>query len=211
LTVVLADVAAGRAIGQFGAEFDAARNDRQLSRCDFQNAELGAQQQAALLGKDQHFAVGVVEEAVMHRRIGDVEVDAATVLHCRVAVAAEGDDSVDEVGWIGGQRQRIPAHLVGRRRDFSEGAAAQERVFCVLAIGLVHHRGADAVAPCAAVQQAGRGEGGAADLLGVKAEGRVLRSVLALRQCAEVRFRGKFIAKSGLILMLSHGEAPVRS
>ena len=97
LAVVLADVAAGLAVGQLDAELDAARNDGQFARRNFENAELRAQQQLALLRQDQHFAVGVVEEAVVHRSVGDIEMDADAVLHGRVAVAAEGDNALDKV------------------------------------------------------------------------------------------------------------------
>jgi hypothetical protein len=36
----------------------------------------------------------------------------------------------------------------------------------------------------------------------------VLRGILPLRQCAGVGLGGKLVAESGLILVLSHGEAP---
>ena len=151
---------------------------------------------AALLREDEHLAVGVVEEAVGHGGVGGVEVDADAVLRGGVAVAAEGDDAFDEVGGRGWEWERVPAHLVGRRGLFVEGAAAQEGGFGEWLVGLVDDRGADAVHPGAAVEAARGGEGGAAYLLGVEAEGMLLRGVLADGESAGVGLGGELVSKS---------------
>ena len=104
LSIVLADVAAGRAVGQFGAKLDAARNHRQLAGRNVENAQFCAQQQPALLRQNQHLAVCVVKEAVVHRCIGDIEVNADAILHGRVAVAAQRDNALDEVRLLRGNR-----------------------------------------------------------------------------------------------------------
>ena len=72
--VVLADVAARRAVRQLDAEAHAARDDDDLLRLGVDHAELGDEALPALLRHDQHLAVGVVEDAVAHRAVGGVEV-----------------------------------------------------------------------------------------------------------------------------------------
>ncbi|MNR58005.1 hypothetical protein D3C85_1789010 [compost metagenome] len=63
--MVLADVAAGGGIQQFDAELHATRNHRDLQRLPIQQAQFGSDAQAALLGNDQQFAVGI-EEHPLH-------------------------------------------------------------------------------------------------------------------------------------------------
>ena len=53
-----------------------------------------------------------------------------------------------------------------------------------LFVGPVRDRGADAIGPGAAIDGARRGERRAAELLGVEAEGMLLRRILALRASA---------------------------
>ena len=101
LAVVFADVAAGLVVEQLDAELDAAGNDGEFARGDLEDAAFGAKEQRALLRQDQHLAVGVVEEAVVHGGVGGVEVNADAVLHGGIAVAAEGDDAFDEIGGLG--------------------------------------------------------------------------------------------------------------
>ena len=213
LAVVLADVAAGLPVGQLGAELDAARNHRQLAWRSLQNAQFGTQQEPALLRQDQHFAVSVIKETVLHGSVGHVEMNAHAILHGRVAVAAQRDDAFHKIRLLRGQRQRVPAHLVGRRGHLCEWPAAHQRDLAKLAIRLMHHRGPDAVTPCAAIQQARSRKGCTAELFRVEPQRGMLRGILALRQRAGVGLGGKLVAKTGLvsgwILLLSHGEAPI--
>ena len=140
-----------------------------MARGGFKDATLGCEAKSSLLREDEHFAVGVVEDAVGHGGGGGVEVDAAAVVSGGVAVAAQRDEAFDEVGGRGWERDRVPAHLVGRGGDFVEGAAAQECGFGQRLVGFVDDGGADAVHPGTPIEAAGGGEGRAANLLGVEA------------------------------------------
>ena len=126
---------------QLDAELDAARDDEQFAGLDFENAELGGEAERALLGHDQHFSVGGVEEAVGHGGGGGIDVDADAFLHVGVAVAADSDDAFDEIGGFGGEGQGVPAHLVGRRRLFVEWTAADEGLRGEGLIGFVDDEG----------------------------------------------------------------------
>src|SRR5580700_9769012 len=126
-----------------------------------------------------------------------------SILQRRVAIAAQRYDSLHKICWLLRNRQRIPAHLVGRRGHFVEWAAAQQCRLPELAIGLVHYRRANAVTPGAAIERARSREGCAAELLGVKTQRRVLRRVLSLRQRAGLGFGGKLVAEPALIVELS--------
>ena len=66
-------------------------------------------------------------------------------------------------------------------------------------VGLVHHAGTDAIDPGAPVEGARRGEGRATELLGIEAEGNLLRRVLPHRQRACDRFGGKLVAETRLV------------
>src|SRR5581483_9687326 len=65
-TVVLADVAARRALRQLGAEAHPAREERDLAGRDREAAELGEELERPRLRNDQQLAVRVVEDAVLH-------------------------------------------------------------------------------------------------------------------------------------------------
>ena len=98
----------------------------------------------------------------------------------RIAVAGDGDEAVDEIrrlragGGSGSQRSRL-----GGGAASSNGAlrirpsSMRRKARCI-------GRRPDAVEPGAAVLGARRGEGRAAELLGIKPERRLLRRVLAL-------------------------------
>ena len=170
-TVVLADVATARAIGQFNAEAHAARDHRDLLRLDLDHAQLGQQAQRAQLRHDQQLAVGVVEVAADHIAVGGVQVNdtgmrvgRAVATHCTgprrspsAAQAAAADSSA-----AGSARPAV-------RRNHSAAATARTGE---LAMG---HRRADPVQPAAAVAATRRGEGGAGQLFGVQAVGHLLR------------------------------------
>jgi hypothetical protein len=196
--VAFADIAAHRA-GDLDAEADAAGDHHDLARRDVEAAELGDQMQVALLRHDQQLAVGVLEHPVDHRAVGQVEVRGHAGLGGHVAVAADRDQAVDEVGRLGRDLQRIPAQAVGRRRGGVERAALQ-LVLGVGRIGPVAGAGPQAVEPAAAVLVARRGEGRARQLLGIEPERRRLRRVLAHRQRAGHGLAGEVVAEAGLVL-----------
>ena len=124
--VVLADVSARLLLCKHDAELDTARDDADLARRNFENAELGVEPKRPQLRNDQHFAIGRVEEAILHRRVGGVEMNRQPDLHRRIAIAAERHDAVDEVSLLVGNRQRIPAQLVGRGGHLDKRAAADQ-------------------------------------------------------------------------------------
>ena len=134
--VVLADVAARRAVRQIDAELDAARDDADLAGRDIEDAEFGGDAQASLLRDDQQFAIGVVEVARLHGGVGGVEVHGHAGLRGRVAAAGNGYQAVDEIGGRLGDGKRIPAQLVGRRGHFVERAAAQQAELAYSVYGL---------------------------------------------------------------------------
>ena len=205
--VVLADVAAAAAVGQLEAEAHAARNDDDLLRLGVDDAELGDEAVPALLRHDQHLAVGVVEGAALHRAVGGVDVGGGAGLRlrrrrCRPSSPGPATKSVGAVG----HRQRIPAQLVRRRRhgvELADDPAGVERLE-----RLVHRRRPDPVQPGAAVVGARRGEGGAAQLLGVEAVGAALRRVAADRQRAFERLGGELVAEAGQVAVHVSSSPP---
>ena len=99
--VVLANVAACGPV-ELDAEFHAARHDADFAGRDVQDAELGSHGQRALLRHDQKLTVGVVEEAVGHRRVGGIKVHGGARLLRGVAVAAHRDEARDEIRGLRG-------------------------------------------------------------------------------------------------------------
>ena len=81
--VVLAEIAARRAVRQLDAKLDAARDHRDLAGLDVDDAELGAEPQPALLRHEQQLAVGVVEVLVLHRAGDEIDVRRHAGLRCR--------------------------------------------------------------------------------------------------------------------------------
>src|SRR5580704_16825635 len=92
------------------------------------------------------------------------------------AIAADRDQPIDEIGWRLRDRERAPAQLRRRRLGFVERRRAQHGV-AETSEWLVHHRRPYAVGPGAPVLVARRREGGAGNLLGIKAERGTLRAV----------------------------------
>jgi hypothetical protein len=197
--VVLADIAARRAVGQADAEAQAARDHHDLAGGDVEAAEFGGELQAPLLRHHQHLAVGVPEDA-LHRAVGGVEMHRDALDGRTLGVGDEGDEAGDEIGGGVGQRQRVPAQPVGRGR----GERAAEETALDAPIGRVIGRGADAVGPGAARGVARHGEGCAGNLLGIEAERRALRRVLADRQGAGERLGGEFVAEAGQVAQFAH-------
>ncbi len=165
----------------------------------FDHAKLGDKAGAALLRHDQHFAVGIVEDPIGHRRVGGIEVHRHADLGRYIAVAAERHDALDEIGRLARNRKRRPAQLRRRRFGLVERRAADQTVVDAR-IRPMHHRGLNAIGPGAAIFGAGGGERGAGNLLGIKPERRPLRRITADRQGAGHRLGQKMIAEAGLII-----------
>src|SRR5208282_962718 len=130
-------------------------------------------------------------------------------LHRGIATAAERDDAVKEIRFLLGQRQRIPAQLIGRGWSFSEWPAADE-AHGDFFIGPVRDRRTNAIGPGATIGGARSRERRTAKLLGVKAEGMVLRRILAGGQRSGNRLRGKLIRETGLIPNLVCHPSPLK-
>jgi len=132
--VVFEEVAAGlRGFSwrreEFDAELDAAGDEGDLAGGKIEYAEFGVEHQAAQLWDEEQFAIGGVEEAVGHAFVGCVDVDRVAGVHTEVAAAGQCGQAVDKVGWLGGQRERVPTELAGRGFDFVEGGRADEAVW----------------------------------------------------------------------------------
>ncbi len=151
------------------------------------------------LRHDQHLAVGIVEDALAHRAIGGVKVHGHAELRRDIAVAAERDHALDEVGGPLRDRHRAPAQLRRRRVDIVERRAADETVVHAR-IGAMHHRGLDAVGPGAAVFRARHGERRAGNQLGVEPVRRPLRRIASDRQGAGHRLGLEIVAETRVIM-----------
>ena len=91
------------------AKFDAARNHADFAGSDIENSKLRVKAKRAELRNDQQFAIGGVEEAILHGGVGGVDVNGHAHLHGRIAVAAKGHDAIDEVGLLFGNRAADPS------------------------------------------------------------------------------------------------------
>ncbi|MNS89852.1 hypothetical protein D3C72_1238770 [compost metagenome] len=195
--VILADIAAHRTV-DFHAEAHAARDDHDMAGRRLDHAHLGDKAVAPRLRHDQKLAVGGIEDAVGHRAVGDIEMDADTCAGISVAIAAIGGQTLDPVGRRLGHGQRVPAHAVGIGRGLGEGAGAHAALRERL-IRPVLGRGPQTIEPAAQVVVARGGEGRARQLLGIEAQGRALRRVAADRQGALDGLGGEMIGEAGLI------------
>ncbi len=191
--IVLADIAARRAIGQLDPEAHPARDHRDLQGLQGQDTHLGDQPQPALLGDDQQLAVGVEEDPIGHRTVGEIEVGRQPRAFGRRSRAGQGDQALDEVLRRIGDRWRIPAQAVGRRLGLLEGARAEQVLRDPFERRMIGRR-TDAVEPGTAVLGPGRGEGGSRQALGIEAQGRALGRVLADGQGAWNGFAGELVA-----------------
>ncbi len=204
--IVLADVTASMLAAKFNAELDAARDDADFAGRDFEDAEFGVKADDAGLRNNEHFTIGIGEKTVAHGGVGGVEMDGDSGLHGRVAVAAESDDAFEEIGWLLGKRERVPAKLIGRCGHFVERAAAQEAHSRLLERAMSDRR-AYAIRPGAAIGGARRGERRAAELLSIKAQRMVLGRVLAEGQRAGDSFGDELVGEAGLITnVFCHGD-----
>jgi hypothetical protein len=194
---VLAHIAARRPVRQIDGEAHAARDHGDLLGFELDQAEFGGDREPALLGHDQQLAVGGIEIAAAHRLVGCVQVDRAAGHRGGRAVAGHGDHAVDEIGGdgVGRDRQRAPAHLVGRgRAAFEVGAHAGVRYAGEIPM---HGGRTDAVQPGTPVVAARRREGRSRQLLGVESIGHPLRRIAVRGQGAGQGFGREFVAEAG--------------
>ncbi len=154
------------------------------------------------LRHDEQFSIGIGKKTILHGGVCGIKVNGNSGLHGRVAIAGKGDDAIEKIRFLFRERQRIPAKLIGRGGGFSKRSAA-EQASRNLFIGAVSYRGPNAIGPGAAVQRSRRGKWRAAELLGVKAEGMLLRRILALRQRSHNCLGGEFVAEAGLVRNLT--------
>ena len=110
--VVFADISTSLLLCENDAKLDAARNDANLARRDFENSEFRMESKRAELRNNQQLAVGRVKEAVLHGGIRGVDVNRHANLHGRIAVATKCHDAINEVGLLFGNGQRIPPQLI---------------------------------------------------------------------------------------------------
>ena len=134
-----------------------------------------------------------------------IHVDGAAAHRFGAAIAGHGLPAVDEIRWRAGigQRQRVPAQLVWRRRRHGVEIADDARVL-QQGKGWMLAGGTDAVQPGTAVLRARRREGRAGELFRVQAQRRLLRRVLPLRQGAGHGLRGKLVAEAALVAGAYH-------
>ncbi|MCY1390905.1 hypothetical protein D9M71_57290 [compost metagenome] len=199
--VVLADIATGAGVQQLDTELHAARDHGDFQGLHIQQAQFGGDAQAALLGNDQQFAVGI-EEHPLHRGVGAVQVHADARGLFGIAGGGDGQQAVDEVGAFGGDVLRVPAQAVGRHRT---QAIAGDLALQALVLRMVGRR-LDAVHPGPPGLAARHGEGGSGKQLGVQAVGHFLRGVLADGQGTGQRLAAEFVVETGLIGERSRGD-----
>ena len=149
----------------------------------------------SFLTNEEQLPVCGIEKAVDHALGGRVDMDCDAGVHAEVAVAGEGSEPVDKIGWRSWKGEGIPAKLARCCLDFIEGAGADHAVGDAL-VGFVHDGRTDAVGPGAAIEQARRGEGAAAELLGVEAERGLLRAVLTDWEGTGMRLGGELISET---------------
>ena len=124
--IVFTDIAAGVPIREFDAELQTARYHRNFARHDAEQTAFRMQQQATVLRNDQQFTVRVIKEAVRHRLVGGVHVDAHTDMGPRIAVGGHRDEAVDEIRRPVRHRQWIPAQLIRNHDAVDERRRAHQ-------------------------------------------------------------------------------------
>jgi len=136
--------------------------------------------------------------------------DADADLQRDVAVARDREQAVDEVGGPPGNGERVPAHLVGRRRNVRE-RRARERRMLERDERAVHDRRPQPVQPRAAVVRARRRERRARELLGVQAIRNALRRIAPHRQRAGQRLGRELVAEARLVRQRGFGLLRLRA
>mmetsp|Transcript_25933 Transcript_25933/g.73527 ORF Transcript_25933/g.73527 Transcript_25933/m.73527 type:complete len:419 (+) Transcript_25933:260-1516(+) len=122
----LEDVAAVGVLLHLHLEAHAALHDTDLVGDDAHLAEFGGDEERALLRDDEEVAVRVGHALLDHAGVGNVVVHGEAGLGPGVAGLANGDDALDKVEgalFLGGDVQRLPAHLVGVDLESALGLA----------------------------------------------------------------------------------------
>ena len=166
--IVLAHIARSGAVRQRHAELDPARDDRDLARCEVDQAELGCQMQATLLRDDQQLAIGIVEVLVHHVPASGIEVGGHAGAGAGVPARSDGDHALNKRYASRRRGPRVPSHGRGRYHDFGARGGAPQAGWRGLERAPMLHGGADAVEPAALVGHARCGERTAAQLLGIQ-------------------------------------------
>nr|GFA26844.1 hypothetical protein [Tanacetum cinerariifolium] len=109
--VVLANIAARRAVEQLDAEFQATGQDNDLLRFDLQQPQFAGDAQSTLLRHHQPLAVGI-EECPLHGAVGRVDVDAYAFSLFGTGSASQGVQTVDEVSGFSRNVERVPAQAI---------------------------------------------------------------------------------------------------
>ena len=179
--IVLADVAAGLIFRENYAELDAAGDDADLARRNLKYAEFGVKLERTELRNDEELSIGGIEEAVVHGSIGGIEVDGGSDLHGRIAIAAKRNDAINEIRLLLGERQWVPAQLIGSCRRLQKWPAA-DQPRSNLFIRTMGYRWTNAISPGAAIGGTRRRKWSAAELLGIQTKRMFLRCILSSRQ-----------------------------
>ena len=196
LAVILADKAPRRAFDDLDAIDKAAREDGDLFRLQVDDAQFGAEPQAAFLRHHQQLAVGAEKILVLHGLRDQIDVRRHADLNVHVPRSRHGAHARKPGQRRVGHRDRVPAVLaqagdIGQdmRRGLPERQVDPGKAPGVL------DAGADAIAPGAFVLPARRGKGGARQLFGIKPVVAFLRAVLPLRQGAGQGLGFKVVAE----------------
>src|SRR6185437_1540040 len=96
-TIVLAEISTRLSGDQLDAKFDAARNNRNLSRSDLENPQFRMQPKAAQLWHKEKFAVSSIEKAISHALRHGIEMDSDSRVHRRIAISRQRNQAVDEI------------------------------------------------------------------------------------------------------------------
>src|SRR5262249_49083178 len=113
------------------------------------------------------------------------------------AVAADAEQSLHEVRWLSGNRQRIPAELI--RRGFRIAELVGEQAVVNAGEAPMYDGGPDPGEPGPAGRGSWRSKCSTRDLLRIQPVGRALRGVTAGGQSARQRFGRKIVCESCLI------------
>ena len=196
LAVILAHEAPARTLEHLHPVDEAPRDDRDLQRLDVDDAEFGAEPQAALLRHDHHLAVSAVEIGVTHRFGDEIGVAGHPDLGADVARRGHRAHAGKPCERLLRHRQRIPAILTEAghvRHDVGRGLPVGQ-LDAPVAGGVLHRR-ADAVGP-RPLWRMGR-ERRARKLLAIEPVGAFLRRVPPLRQGAGQGLGLEVVAEAG--------------
>lgn len=93
----LLHVSARGAIGKGDTKPDACLDDDEFAWTDHEAAHLGLDVEETYLRQDEEVAIGVAERGLVHRIVGGVNVDCETFFQGRIAITADGLETMNEV------------------------------------------------------------------------------------------------------------------